>query len=239
VVGFGPGGEADRTRRAEEAILCSDIVVGYRPYLDRIADLLEGKDRVVSGMKEERTRVEEALRLSDEGHTVALVSSGDAGIYGMAGLALQMANDDTPLGKNTKINVVAGVTAACAAAARMGSPLMLDYVTISLSDLLVPWDTIRKRVEAALAADFVIALYNPRSHTRTDPFDQTLQMAREMRDPETPVGIATAMAQDDETIKITTLGELQPEDVTMKSIVILGNSTSRIENGRFITPRGY
>ncbi len=236
IIGFGPGSIADRTRRAEEAILSSEYIVGYGPYLKRIEDLLEGKKQFVSGMKKERERVLEAVELAENGHSVGLVSSGDAGIYGMAGLAIQIRNDRS---SSFPLKIIPGVTAACSAAARLGAPLMLDYATISLSNLLVEWEVIEKRLHAALAGDFVLAVYNPKSNTRTEPFDNLCTIAREYLPPQTPVGIATALGQPDETVQIITLAELPTAEVTMKSILIIGNSTSCLNGEFFITPRGY
>ncbi len=236
VIGFGPGSVADRTRRAEEAILASEYIVGYGPYLKRIEDLLNGKKQFVSGMKKERERVLEAVELAEKGHSVGLVSSGDAGIYGMAGLAIQIRNDR---GSSFPLEVIPGVTAACSAAARMGAPLMLDYATISLSNLLVEWEVISKRLHAALAGDFVLAVYNPKSNTRTEPFESLCTIAGEYLSPQTPVGIATALGQPEETVQIITLAELPTAEVTMKSILIIGNSTSCLNGEFFITPRGY
>ncbi len=236
VVGFGPGSIEDRTHRAETAILGSEYIVGYGPYLKRIEDLLEGKKQYVSGMKKERERVLEAVELAENGHSVALVSSGDAGIYGMAGLAIQIRGERQ---STFPVEIIPGVTAACTAAAKLGAPLMLDYATISLSNLLVKWDVIEKRLHAALSGDFALAVYNPKSNTRTEPFDNLCKIAREYLPDTTPVGIATALGQPDEFVEIVTLGELPTATVTMKSILIIGNSTSCLDSGFFITPRGY
>lgn len=236
MVGFGPGGVADRTRRAEEAIAASDVVVGYRPYLDRIADLLAGKELHASGMRAEVDRCRAALVQAREGRTVSLVSSGDAGVYGMAGLALEMAAAE---GFDVPVEVVPGVSAANAAAAKLGAPLMLDYAVVSLSDLLVPLEQILTRVEAALEADFVLALYNPRSHSRTEPFDRTMELIRTHRSPETPVGLATALGAEDEHCLALPLADLPAERINMRTVLIIGNTASRILDERFVTPRGY
>lgn len=236
VVGFGPGSIEDRTARADKAITDSEYIVGYGPYLKRIEDLLTGKKHYASGMKKERERVEEAVRLAESGESVALVSSGDAGIYGMAGLAIQLRSE-----KQYKfpIEIIPGVTAACTAAAKLGAPLMLDYATISLSNLLVEWEVIEKRLKAALNGDFALAIYNPKSKTRTEPFTKLCQITAEYLPETTPVGIATALGQEDEFVEIITLKELATANVTMKSILIIGNSTSCIDDGFFVTPRGY
>lgn len=187
-------------------------------------------------MRQERERVDAALDAAQSGQRVALVSSGDAGIYGMAGIALERA-EARALGLT--IEIVPGVTAASAAAARLGAPLMLDYATISLSDLLVPWATIAHRVKCVAAADLVIALYNPRSHKRTRQLSEVRQILLQHRAVETPVGLARAVGSKDETIALSTLGSLREQDVDMRSILIIGNSSTRASQGWMLTPRGY
>jgi precorrin-3B C17-methyltransferase len=236
VVGIGPGGKQDRTLRAEAAITASDVVVGYRPYLKSIADLTVGKQLVSSGMTREVDRCQAAVELAEQGDVVALVSSGDAGIYGMAGLAIEMASGR----KSTiAIEIVPGVTSSTAIAARLGAPLMLDFACISLSDLLVPWDTIRQRLEAVAAADLVTALYNPRSKKRVKQLDEAAGIFRKHREGSTPVGIGTAVGTDEESIVVSDLDNFLSEDIAMRSIVVIGNRSSRVIDGFFITPRGY
>jgi precorrin-3B C17-methyltransferase len=159
VVGIGPGSRLDRTRRAEQAIADAHVIVGYVRYVELIADLCTGKQVLASGMRQEVERCRQALQVAADGARVALVSSGDPGVYGMAGLALELASEVAP---RVPITVVPGVTAANAVAARLGAPLMLDFAVLSLSDLLVPWQQIRHRLEAVAAADLVTVLYNPR-----------------------------------------------------------------------------
>ncbi|MFH1116402.1 MAG: precorrin-3B C(17)-methyltransferase [Pseudomonadota bacterium] len=236
VVGIGPGGPLDRTRRAEQALAGSDVVVGYARYLDLISDLTEGKELISSGMTKERERCRAAIEKAKEGRTVALISSGDAGIYGMAGLALEMvAADDNPV----PIEIVPGITAAGAAAARLGAPLMLDFACISLSDLLVPWETIVHRLEAVAAGDLVVALYNPRSKKRKSQLDEAAGIFLKYRNGKTPVGIGTAVGTPDECITMATLDNFLHLEITMRSIVVIGNSSSKIIGGFFVTPRGY
>jgi precorrin-3B methylase len=277
VVGIGPGSAADRTRRAEAAIAASDVVVGYAKYLAHVKDLCAGKELVSSGMKEEVERCRHALELAQAGRVVSLISSGDAGVYGMAGLAIELACStgilpvslqfpavssspeqqkqqdmgkmpmlhedagETPAPQRCAIDIeiVPGVTAASAAAARMGAPLMLDFAVISLSDLLVPWETIRRRVEAVAAADMVLALYNPRSTKRVRQLEETVEILLRHRADSTPVGIGRAVGSEDEHIQITTLGRLLGEQVDMRTVLIVGNSMSRALDGWFITSRGY
>jgi precorrin-3B C17-methyltransferase len=236
VVGIGPGNRLDRTRRAEQAIADSQIVAGYNLYLEHIADLTAGKERIASGMMQETERCRAALQRAAEGAVVALVSSGDPGVYGMAGLALEMAAAEDFA---VPIEIVPGISAANSAAARLGAPLMLDYACISLSDLLVPWESICARIEALAAADLVVALYNPCSKKRIRQLEETVAIMRRHRGDSTPVGIVTAIGETDEEITLTTLGNLLKANVGMRSTVIIGNSTSLYLNGRMINPRGY
>ena len=185
VVGIGPGGRQHRTLRAVEAIAESQIVVGYTPYLEAIADLTGGKELVASGMTHEVERCRQALHRAAAGEVVALISSGDAGIYGMAGLALELAEAED---LHVPVEIIPGVTAASAAAAALGAPLMLDFAVISLSDLLVSWEVIRRRLEAVAAADLVVALYNPRSEKRVRQLQEAVEILRAARSGQTPVG---------------------------------------------------
>lgn len=179
-----------------------------------------------------RIAVERAL----SGEVVTLVSSGDPGVYGMAGLALELAGSIDP---SLDIEIVPGVSAANAAAARMGAPLMMDYAVISLSDLLVPWETIRRRLEAVALADLVTALYNPRSKKRIHQLEEAAEIFLRHRPAGTPVGIGTAIGTPEEQVVLTALGRLLTQTVNMNSIVIVGNSHSKIVRNRFLTPRGY
>nr|WP_320132668.1 precorrin-3B C(17)-methyltransferase [uncultured Holophaga sp.] len=236
VVGIGPGSILDRTRRAEHAILEASVVAGYDLYLDHVKDLLEGKEQIASGMMAEVERCRAALQAAQGGAKVALVSSGDAGIYGMAGLALEMAQAE---GFQVPIEIIPGVSAAQSSAARMGAPLMLDWACISLSDLMVDWDTIRRRIAAVAEADMVVALYNPRSQRRVKQLEETVEIMLGHRPGSTPVGIATAVGSPAERIVLSTLDRLLREDVGMRSLVIIGNKGSRVSSGWFLTPRGY
>ena len=236
MVGIGPGNRLDRTRRAEQAIADSQVIAGYNLYLKHIADLTAGKELIASGMMQETDRCRAALQRAAQGAMVALVSSGDPGVYGMAGLALEMAAAE---GFEVPIEIVSGISAANSAAARLGAPLMLDYACISLSDLLVPWDAIRSRLAALARADLVVALYNPRSKKRIMQLEEAVEIMQLHRNDATPVGIVTAIGEADERTELTTLGQLLKADVGMRSTVIIGNSTSLLLNGRMITPRGY
>jgi precorrin-3B C17-methyltransferase len=236
VVGIGPGGPLDRTRRAEAAIAASGVIVGYTRYLELIADLTSNKKLVSSGMRQETERCRKALEEARSGETVALISSGDPGIYGMAGLALEL-NDSENFA--VPLEIVPGLTAGGAAAARLGAPLMLDYATISLSDLLVPWETIRKRLEAVAAADLVTVLYNPRSKKRVKQLDEAVAIFTRHRPGTTPVGVGTAVGTTEEQIILTDLDHVLSQEIGMRSLLIIGNSSSKKLLNWFVTPRGY
>lgn len=211
-------------------------MVGYPPYLKKIQDLTAGKELIATGMTHEVERCRTALKRAAEGAIVALVSSGDPGIYGMAGLALELAAAD---GLNVPIEVIPGVTAASAAAARMGAPLMVDFAVISLSDRLVAWEKIRARLEAAAAGDFVTALYNPRSRERVAQLEEAVSIFLKHRVPATPVGIGTAVGTESERILVCDLAHLLDQDIDMQTIVIVGSSTSKRVGEWFVTARGY
>jgi precorrin-3B methylase len=215
VVGIGPGGLGHRTYRAVEAIAESRVVAGYHPYLELVADLTAGKELIASGMTHEVERCRQALVRAAEGETVALLSSGDPGIYGMAGLA------------------------ASAAAAALGAPLMLDFAAISLSDLLVPWETIRQRLSAVAPADLVVALYNPRSAKRVRQLEEAVAILRSARPGETPVGIVTDAGQDEQSLLLTDLAHVLGHKINMRSIVIVGNRSTQVIDGWMVTARGY
>lgn len=187
-------------------------------------------------MRQEVDRCRAALDRACQGDTVAFISSGDAGVYGMAGLAIEMA---TAHGMDVPIEIVTGVSAANSAAARFGAPLMLDYACVSLSDLLMPWATIRQRIEALAGADMVVALYNPKSTKRITQIVEVAEIFRQHRPGTTPVGIATAVGAADERYVLSDLEHFLDEEITMKSIVIVGNRSTKILNGWLVTPRGY
>lgn len=187
-------------------------------------------------MTREVERCEIALRRAAEGATVAVVSSGDPGVYGMAGLVIEQAQH---LGLEVPIEVVPGVSACFAAAAQLGAPLMLDFACVSLSDLLVPWKEILERIEAMARSGLVAALYNPRSRRRVRQLEEAAEIFRRYRAPSTPVGIATALGLEEERIVLTDLGGFLAEEIGMRSIVLIGNSSTRVARGRMVTPRGY
>ncbi len=222
--------------RAVEAIAESRTVVGYTPYLEAIADLTGGKELVASGMTHEIERCRQALHRAAAGDIVALISSGDAGIYGMAGLAFELAEAENV---HVPVEIVPGVTAASAAAAALGAPLMLDFAVISLSDLLVSWEVIRRRLEAVAAADLVAVLYNPRSKKRVRQLQEAVEIFLAARSGQTPVGIVAAAGQDDQSLVVTDLDHLLQQDVDMRTVVIIGNSSTRLIDRWMVTARGY
>ena len=235
VVGLGPGHPAHRTPAAEAAVRRAEVVIGYGPYVDACADLLTASQEVVrSPIGDEAVRAERAVAEAGAGRRVALVCSGDAGVYAMASPALEAAGD-----AGAEVEVVPGVTAAVAAAALLGAPLGHDHVMISLSDLLTPWAAIEARLRAAAAADLVVALYNPRSRGRTWQFDAARAILLQHRSPETPVGVVTDAARPGQAVQVTSLGRVDPAGVAMTTCVIVGCSTTRIVAGRMLTPRGY
>lgn len=234
VIGIGPGDKDCMTVEAIKTLTESEVVVGYRPYLTQIKDLLDGKEVHAFGMRQEMARAELAVDLACRGKRVALISSGDPGVYGMAGPALEAA---APRQRRPNIRIVPGVTAMSWAAARLGAPLMHDVAAVSLSDLLTPWEAIERRLDAAAAADFVIVLYNPRSKRRTWQLDAARRIILRHRDPETPVGLVHK--GDPPQLQRSSLARLATADVDMNAILIVGNSTTRVAGDWLITPRGY
>ena len=232
VIGIGPGGLEHMTLKAKQAIEESNIVVGYNKYIDMIKPLVEDKELFSTGMRGEEARCRKALELSKENNTVALISTGDSGIYGMAGLILQMQNDE-------EVEVIPGVTASSAAGSVIGAPLMHDNCNISLSDLMTPYDLIKKRVRNAADADMIISLYNPRSKGRPHYLREAIEIIKEYRELNTPVAVVRHALRDGQEYKLFTLENFDEEVVDMFSIVIVGNSQSFIKGGKFITPRGY
>ena len=214
---------------------CS-VVAGYTKYLELVGDLTEGKELVSSGMTKEIDRARAAIERAAEGAKVALVSSGDAGIYGMAGLAIELSDK---LGLNVPIEVIPGVSAASSAGARLGAPLALDFAAISLSDLLVPWEIIKKRLEAVAAADLVVALYNPKSKKRVAQLEEAADIFLKHRSGATPVGVCDSISLEGERVVVTTLDRFLEEDIAMRTTVIIGSSSSRVINGWLVNPRGY
>lgn len=240
VIGFGPGAFEHITERARNAIQESEVVIGYNTYVDLIRELLTGQEIVRTGMTEEVSRAQEAVRQAEMGKKVAVISSGDAGVYGMAGLVYEVL-----IGKGWKsadgveIEIIPGISAINSCASLLGAPVMHDACTISLSDHLTPWTVIAKRVEAAASADFVIALYNPRSGRRTRQIVESQRILLKYRSPDTPVGLVKSAYRDRQQVEITTLERMLEHDIGMLTTVIIGNSTTFLYDGQMITPRGY
>lgn len=236
VIGIGPGSEAMMTQEAIAALQEAEIVVGYKTYTHLVKPLTGDKQVIKTGMCKEIERCQTAIELAQAGHNVALISSGDAGIYGMAGLVLELVTSQQ---LDIEVRLVAGITASIAAASLLGAPLMHDFCHISLSDLLTPWPVIEKRIIAAASADFVICFYNPRSRGREAHLARAFELMREFTSPQTPVGVVKAAGRKKEQKWLTTFGEMDFEPVDMTSLVIVGNKTTFVRNGLMITPRGY
>lgn len=232
VVGIGPGSREHMTYKAVEVIKKSDVVVGYTPYIEYLGDLVEGKELFSTGMKGEIERCKVAIEKVKEGKNTVIVSTGDSGLYGMAGPILELAED-------IKVEIIPGVTAAFSAAAELGSPIMHDYTSISLSDLLTPWEVIENRLEKAAEADFVISIYNPKSKGRKEHLEKAVNIILNYRKIDTPVGIVKNSGREGTEITITTLGSIDYDKVDMLCVLIIGNSNSYIKGDKIITPRGY
>ncbi len=235
IVGLGPGGGQDMTGRAKAALESSDVIVGYTVYIDLIREEYAHKQLLTTPMRREVERCEMALALADSGKTVAMVCSGDPGVYGMAGLCYEL-SEKWP---EVALEVIPGITAACGGAAVLGAPLMHDFCLISLSDLMTPWETIEKRLRAAAQADFVVCLYNPSSHKRKDYLQKACDILLEEKSPATPCGCVGRIGRDGESAAVLTLGELRTAQVDMFTTVFVGNSQTKILGGRLVTPRGY
>ncbi|ELC8423988.1 precorrin-3B C(17)-methyltransferase [Clostridium perfringens] len=231
VIGIGPGGLDEMTLRAVKAIEESDIIVGYTKYIEMVKDLIKDKEIFKTGMRGEEERCREALELSKD-KKVALISTGDSGIYGMAGLILEMRKDEN-------VEIIPGITASSAAGSVLGAPLMHDNCNISLSDLMTPYEDIKKRVRLAAEGDFVISLYNPKSKGRPHYLRECVDIIKEFRVEETPIAVVRNALREGESKEIFTLKDFNDEVVDMFSIVIIGNSKSYIKDGYFVTPRGY
>lgn len=234
VIGTGPGGLDEITPRAIEALRNCDSVVGYTRYVELLREELDGKAVFSSGMRQERERCELALKLSQSGKSVALISSGDSGVYGMAGLMLEISS-----GSGQEVTIIPGITAANSCAAILGAPLMNDYATISLSDILTDWSTIERRLIAACVGDFVICIYNPASNHRPEHFRRACEIMLRHKSPQTPAGYVRNISRDGQEHEVLTLGEIASRKIDMLCTVIIGNSQSYILDGKIITPRGY
>ena len=235
VVGLGPGGADDMTGRARAAVQGSDVIVGYTVYVDLLREEFPEKEFLTTPMRKEVERCRMAIEIAAEGKTVAMVCSGDPGVYGMAGLVLELTQECGLV----EVEVVPGVSAANGGAAVLGAPLMHDYCVISLSDLLTPWELIERRLEAAAQADFVMCLYNPSSHKRPDYLQRACDVLLAHKDPATVCGTVRNIGREGEEAHVTTLGELRDTKVDMFTTVFIGNSHTMCIDGRMVTPRGY
>lgn len=253
MISTGPGEPGYMVPRAKELLEEADTVVGYETYLDLLGPLIQGKETISTGMKQEVKRCEAALKRAVSGEKVAVVSSGDAGIYGMAGLILEICaarhisvcpRDGTERGSGEGppdlfLEIVPGVPALCAGSALLGAAIAHDFCAISLSDLLTPWQAIEKRLDLAGRGDFVIALYNPRSKRRTWQLERAIGIIRLHRSPGTPVGIVRKAMRSGQEVTVTTLDEVLDHAADMQTVILVGNSRTYSYQGWMITPRGY
>ena len=234
VIGIGPGAPEQMTQRAMNILREVDVIAGYGVYVDLVKPLFPDKEYLVTPMRKEVDRCRMALDAAKEGRTVAMISSGDAGVYGMAGLCLELAADT-----DVEVEVVPGVTAALSGGAVLGAPLTHDFAVISLSDLLTPWDKIEKRLELAGEADLCIALYNPSSHRRSDYLQKACDILLRHVKPETVCGVVRNIGREGEAYEVMTLSSLRDYKADMFTTVFIGNSQTMAVNGRMVTPRGY
>ncbi|WP_342423752.1 precorrin-3B C(17)-methyltransferase [Paenibacillus sp. FSL E2-0178] len=240
IIGFGPGALEHITGRALAALEESDAVIGYNTYVELIQPLLRHQEIVGTGMTEEVSRAQEAVRRAEDGQTIAVISSGDAGVYGMAGLVYEVLIErGWNRADGVEVEVIPGISAIQSCSSLLGAPIMHDSCTISLSDHLTPWESIAARVEAAGAADFVIAFYNPRSGKRTRQIEEARNILLRYRDPSTPVGIVKSAYRDRQQTIVTTLQEMLEHEIGMLSTVVVGNSATVVYEGLMVTPRGY
>ena len=238
IAGIGPGSKEDITSAVLEAVRTADIIVGYKYYFQFIEPYVHtGCECIDTGMKKERERAEQAFLLAEQGKTVVVISSGDAGIYGMAPLIYEMKKQR----EQSDIEVVSlpGISAFQKAASLLGAPIGHDLCIISLSDLMTPWEVIERRIKAAAEGDFVTAIYNPKSHGRYWQLYRLQEIFLQIRNTDTPVGYVRQAGREEQEVKVTTLGDFNPENVDMFTVVLIGNSQSYVANGKMITPRGY
>jgi len=239
IVGIGPGAVEHLTKKAESVLLESEYIIGNGTYLDQIALIIKDQKIIRSGMGGEVERARSAVELG-KNHIVSIISGGDANVYGMAGVVLEGARK-TKENEEIEIEGIPGVTAITAAASLLGAPLVNDFAVISLSDLLTPIEMIKRRLNSAAEADFVIAIYNPKSRNRKENFAKAIEIIRKYRNENTPAGIVKSATRSDETVLATTLGRIMEYNdmIDMSTIVLIGNSESRLWKNRIITPRGY
>ena len=237
IIGIGPGDKQYLTFEAQEALSRSDIIIGYKRYIEQIQDLISQKEIASSSMRQEIERCKLAIKKVESGYNVGLISGGDAGIYGMAGLVLELLEEKSSI----DCQIIPGLPALVAAASRLGAPLMNDFAVISLSDLLTPWEVIWQRLESSLEGDFVIILYNPKSRKRTSQLERVRDFILSKKGSDVLVGIAKNVCRKVEEKYITTIENL-PEFfplIDMSTILFIGNSQTVVRGGKIISPRGY
>lgn len=238
VIGIGPGNIENMTYSAVKALERSDTIVGYNAYIELIHVIIKDKEIISNGMRKEVERCKEAIEISTSGKTVSMVSSGDSGVYGMAGLIYEIILNEYSI-EDFNVNVIPGVTAGNSSASILGAPLMHDFVTISLSDWLTSWETIEKRIHCAGEGDFVVVIYNPKSKSRSEYIKYTQDILLKYKSPNTPVGIVTNAYREEQNVQLTTLENMKDCDINMFSTVIIGNSNTIIKGNIMVTPRGY
>ena len=237
VAGIGPGSKEDITPAVLEAVREADVIVGYKYYFQFIESYVKpGCECIDTGMKKERERAEQAFLLAEKDKTVIVISSGDAGIYGMAPLIYEMKQERQ---SDIEVETLPGISAFQKAASLLGAPIGHDFCIISLSDLMTPWEVIERRIKSAATGDFVTAIYNPKSHGRYWQLYRLVELFLQERSAETPVGYVRQAGREEQETKVTTLGAFDPEDVDMFTVVLIGNSQTYIADGKMITPRGY
>lgn len=236
MVGIGPGNLEHLSVRATEVLKNSDCIIGYKTYINLIKGLVNGKEVITSGMRAEVERATLAIEKAESGKVVSVISSGDPGVYGMAGLILEVAKASM---KRIPIEIVPGIPSENAAAALLGAPLMHDHVTISLSDLLTPWEVIEKRIRLAAEGDFVVVLYNPKSSGRKWQIEKAIEILLRNKSSGTPVGIVRSAMREGQSLTITNLGKTLEHPIDMNTMVIVGNSTTFVCDNYMVTRRGY
>lgn len=239
VVGLGPGSPDYMSEACRRALEAAELIVGYKTYIDLVVPLYPHKNYFQTGMRGEQERCREALRLASSGQRVALVCSGDAGVYGLASLIYELAPDYQEIDIAEDIQIIPGISAALSGAALLGSPLTNDFVVLSLSDLLTPWELICQRLEAAGQGDFCLAIYNPGSKSRVDHLRQAVDILLKYRSPHTVCGITRQIGRPEEASQLMCLADLRDYQADMFTTIFVGNSQTQAIQGKMVTPRGY
>lgn len=238
IIGIGPGSKENMSIKALETIKNSDIIIGYKTYIELVKDIIKDKKVISKGMKKEVERAEIAFEYSSKGYKVSLISSGDPGIYGMAGVLIEYGHKENLLNK-TKVEVISGISAFQCSSALLGAPIMVDNVMISLSDLLTDWSLIEKRIHLAAEGEFIIGFYNPKSKGRPNHINRAQEILLKYRNKDTLVGVVRNCSRNEESVKITTLEKFTEEEIDMFTMVIIGNSKTYRAGDFLVTPRGY